>query len=274
MELNLFREQVAQAFAPSLAPFLETQSLVREQLAGLFSTGALSAMERQREQIRQAFKEFSRAALYIFPENLRRIDGLTFEEVSTVVMDDGIPLYAVPRSAIAKTLIRAETTPKRRAILGRRWESIATDCRAALEGCGAEYLEHERRFALDALAALEAGHTAAAQALAASLLDTIIWTHLDKERVLLVPGRKVRTPEGYDEFFIRKYWALAPIWSAYQNFFPDRGDRVPRVFARHASAHAVGPAQFSRRNAVQATMLVTSLIVYLNDDHYTLETGI
>jgi hypothetical protein len=223
------------------------------------------AFEAQRAQITKSLEVLARAAVSIYPDNLRGIDGLMISYVQVVVMDDGIPLYAVPRPTIAQGLVRAPTAAKRRNILGRRWRDIAKDCRLVLDECDAERVRSDRKFALQAIAALEAGHDLAAQALAASLLDTMLTAHFSHERVLLVPSEWVKTPDGYEGFFVHKYWALAPVWTAYQRFFPDQGDPVPRRFARHATAHAVGGAQFSRRNAVQATMLVSSLIVYLND---------
>jgi hypothetical protein len=218
------------------------------------------------EHLRGAVEAFARMALLIYPENLRGIDGLSLEEVEAVVMTDGIPLYRIPRPSIAAALIMAPTRADRRAVLGRRWLAIANDCEALLDGCFAPDLAQERRFAIEAIATLKDGHAPAAQALAANLLETIVTFHFADDRVGLKPGKHVKSPDGYDDFIARKFWALAPVWSAYQQFWPSNGDKVPRDFARHATAHAVTAAQFSRRNAVQSVMLVSSLVAYLADE--------
>lgn len=107
-----------------------------------------------------------------YPANLDSIEDLKLEEIEQVILVEGIPLYGVPRTAIAKALIRAESPGKRREILGRR-KAISTDCRAEVSGCTTDQIEPLKRFALLALDALDAGHNEAAQALAANPLDTM-----------------------------------------------------------------------------------------------------
>jgi len=63
-----------------------------------------------------------------------------------------------------------------------------------------------------------------------------------------------------DDYTVRVACVVAPIWAAYEQFWTNRGDPVPRTFARHASTHAVSAAQYTRTNAVLAAMLVTSLL--------------
>lgn len=61
------------------------------------------------ESLGPALKEL-RARFY--PSNLRAIEDLKFEDVNTVVMIDGVPLYGVPRAATAEALTRAESESK------------------------------------------------------------------------------------------------------------------------------------------------------------------
>jgi len=86
-----------------------------------------------------------------YPANLDAIEDLEFEEVESVVMLDGIALYGVPRTEIARKLVRAANTAERRTILGRRWKAIASDCRTALEGCTSGTLAPHVKFGLRAL---------------------------------------------------------------------------------------------------------------------------
>lgn len=226
----------------------------------------LPGVSRITDQLLQVAKAATRYVVEVWPVNLRGIDGLTLEVIEQIIVTEDIPLSGVPRSSISRALIEAGGPAERRAILGRRWKAIAQDCEEVLRRCGSPSTAADRDFALKAVAALQDGHAEASQALAANLLDTMLTKHFRSDRVVLVPSRSVLTPDGYGDFALRKFLALGPIWSAYKRFFPQNGDRTPRTFARHASAHAVSRAQFSRRNAVQGLMLVASLIGYLESN--------
>jgi hypothetical protein len=190
-----------------------------------------------------------------YPPNLRGIEDLEFEDVEKVVMADGIALYGVPRTTIADALIRADSAAKRREILGRRWKAISADCREAAEGFQSEAVEPNVTFALAALDALDGGHTAAAQALAGSLIDSLLTAYFGKDRRQYTPDKKgKRTTKAYEEFTVRQFVAFAPMWQAYQQFWAEQGDTVPTTFSRNATAHTVSPRQFNRRNAVQALL--------------------
>lgn len=201
-----------------------------------------------------------------YPSNLRSIEGLNFEDVDTVVMGDGIPLYGLPRTTTAEELIRAQNTNKRREILGRRWETISADCRETVLSCSSESVVSYAPFAAAALDALDAGHTEAAQALAGSLVETIVTGHFGTDRRKYTPSKKMTTTDAYDEFTVREYIAFAPMWQTYQPFFVSNGDKVPIQFSRHATAHAVGKRQYNRPNAVQALMFVCSLLYRIDEE--------
>jgi hypothetical protein len=208
-----------------------------------------------------------------YPPNLRAIEGLKFAEVETVVMVDGIPLYGLPRAATADALIRADGTSERRRILGRRWRTISADCRAIVIGCESQAVAPYVPFAVAALDALDGGHTAAAQALAGSLVDATLNAYFGKDRYKYTPDRHgKRTKDAYDEFSIRQFTAFAPMWQAYQQFFVTEGDKVPATFSRNATAHTVSPRQFNRRNAVQGLMLACSLLYRLDEEAASVET--
>lgn len=213
-----------------------------------------------------------RAAFY--PPNLRRIEGLRFEEVEQVVMVDGIPLYGLPRTATAEALIRANGTSKRREVLGRRWKTISADCRIAVVGCTSEAVTPYVSIAVAALDALDAGHQEASQALAGSLVDAILSSYFGRDRGKYTPDRKgKRTKAAYDEFNVRRFIAFAPIWQTYQQFFVTNGDKVPRTFSRNATAHTVSPRQFNRRNAVQGLMVACSLLYRIDEEAAMLEAA-
>lgn len=200
-----------------------------------------------------------------YPPNLRGIEDLEIEDVEKVVLADSIALYGVPRTAIAQALIRADSAAKRREILGRRWKAIAADCREAVERLESELVAPCVPFALAALDALDGGHTAAAQALAGSLIDSLLTGYFGAHRYRYTPdGKGKRTTDVYQEFTIRQFIAFAPMWQAYQQFRVSKGDTVPTTFNRHATAHTVSPRQFNRRNTVQALLFAASLLCFLD----------
>lgn len=201
-----------------------------------------------------------------YPPNLREIEGLEFEDVEKVVMADSIALYGVPRTAIAEALVRADSAAKRREILGRRWKAISADCREAVDGFESEVVASYSPFALAALDALDGGHIAAAQALAGSLIDSLLTGYFGKDRHQYTPDKNgKRTTKAYDEFTVRQFVAFAPMWQTYQQFWVDKGDKVPTTFSRNATAHTVSPRQFNRRNGVQALLFATSLLYFFDE---------
>lgn len=202
-----------------------------------------------------------------YPPNLDEIEGLSIEQVEAVALADGIPLYGVPRTSIAEALVTAESTAKRREILGRRSKAITEDCRTILGGCNHEAVARHTPFAMAALDALEAGHAEAAQALTCSVVDSLITVYLGKDKHRYRPDKKGRrTSDELKDFTLRQFLAFAPMWQAYQQFWVDEGDTVPTTFSRNATAHTVSRRQFTKRNAVQGTMFAVSLIYFLDGE--------
>jgi hypothetical protein len=221
---------------------------------------------QQASWLRTLGPTFERLKAAFYPLNLRAIENLDFEDVEKVVMADGIALYGVPRTAVAETLIRADTAAKRREILGRRWTAISADCRAVMMARESDAFASSVPFAVAALDALDSGHTAAAQALAGSLIDSILMAYFGAKRRDYTPSRSgTRKTSSYDEFTIREFIAFAPMWQAYQQFRTEDGDSVPTTFSRNATAHTVSPRQFSRRNAVQGLLFASSLLYFFDE---------
>ena len=243
------------------------------------SSGGFTKLARQVATQQSAWLKTIRPAFEspkfsFYPPNLRQIAGLRWVEVESVVMVDGIALYGVPRSSIAEALIRADSAAKRRGILGNRWKTISGDCRVAIAGCRTGAAESYIPMALAALDALDDGHEAAAQALAGALLDSMVNSYFGQLRHLYTPDKKgKRTNGAYDEFSAHEYIALAPIWQAWQKFFPDEGLPVPHTFSRNATAHTVSEKQYTRRNAVQSLMIVSGLICFFDREAVWVNTA-
>lgn len=239
-------------------------------LSSSFANVAQKFAEQQAAWLKNVGPALEAIKLSFYPSNLREIEGLRFEEVEQVVMVDGIALYAVPRKSIAEALVRADGASQRRDILGRRWKAISADCRAAAVGCRSEAVAPHVSFAVAALDALDEGHTAAAQALTGSLVDSIVNTYFGKDRYLYTPNRRTTSNAAYEEFSAHEYIAFAPVWQAWQQFYPDKGDPVPTTFSRNGTAHSVSARQFTKRNAVQGLMIACALLAFLNKQAITL----
>lgn len=225
--------------------------------------------EQQAALLKHLIPAMESMRVRFYPSNLRSIDRLDIASVNHIVMAEGIPLYGVPRTSVAEALTRAESESARRAILGRRWKTISVDCRELLADCTAPAVAQYVPVALAAVDALEAGHLMAAQALIGSLTDVVVngyFSYFGKNRYDYTPGKKNSTNDAYEEFTIREFIAFAPIWQAYQQFFVSNGDKIPTTFSRNATAHTVSSRQYSRRNAVQGLMLVTSLLYRWNEE--------
>ena len=234
-------------------------------LGGSFAKLAQQAAEHQSNWLKNLGPLLAGFKVNFYPPNLRDIEDLSFQDVEKVVMVDGIALYRVPRAGIAEALVKADGAAQRREILGRRWKTITADCREAMEACSSETAAPHVTMALAAIGALEAGHGEAAQALTGSLLDAIVKEYFGKDRYLYTPNKKTKTSDAYKEFGIHEYMAFAPVWQAYQRFFVEDGDPVPYTFSRNATAHTVSVKQYSRRNAVQALMIVAGILVFLDE---------
>lgn len=207
--------------------FSESLSKITQRFAAQQASW-LKTLEPTLEKLKASF----------YPPNLRAIEGMHCEDVEKVVMADGIAVYGVPRTAIAEALIRADSAAKRREILGRRWKALSVDCRATVLACQSDAVAPYVPATLAALDALDGGHTAAAQALVGSLIDSLLTAYFGKDRTNFTPNRKgTRTTSAYQEFTVREFIAFAPTWQAYQQFWVENGDRVPTTFSRNATAH-------------------------------------
>lgn len=206
-----------------------------------------------------------RLRLAFFPLNLRVIDGIEdigIARVRAIVVEEGLPLYMVPGPQTAALMLRAESETARRAILADRCDEVVGDCREAVEAVEAVDLAGDRRMVLRAIAAFVDGHHENAQALAGSIIESLVWDHFgrdDKSRKRYIRGDEF--PEAYKELGAHEFIALAPIWRAFKSFNRSKGDPVPSVFSRHGSAHTISEVQFTKVNAIQGLMLASSLLV-------------
>jgi len=227
--------------------------------------GIAKAVQAQQEQIAKILQAGLLSLDGIYPPNWHGVDGIDTGLIEQIVLDEGIPLVAVPRAATVQLLIDAPDAKTRRAVVSRRWRSITTDCETSLRGYQRGDTADLVGFARKAVAALRGGHPEAAQALASNLLDSLARRHFNADLKVVTTAHRKGQRFEIDDYTVRVAFAMAPIWAAYREFWPNNGDPIPRGFTRHASAHAVSTAQYSRVNTVIALMLVTSLLWVLED---------
>ena len=150
-----------------------------------------------------------------------------------------------------------------RKVLTRRFEAILTDCESLLTESRSAATSEAVDFADEGIAALSAGHVGAAQALFAVTLDSLVWSLPEPDRIAVSKHHRGSEPERLEDRQLQFALAFMPIWTAHQTFFPNANDPVPRGFSRHASLHRVSRQQYSKRNALQALMLLSGAIGYV-----------
>lgn len=230
-----------------------------------FSEQQTKAMEVLRESLGSLFdsEAINRALL---PPNLKdHADEITAGQVREFVEQEGIPLYLVPRGCLALRLLEAKDRAGRRRVLGDRYKSLMDDCAAVLKWADHEVISSELSFVLDGLGAMRAGHFRSAQAMFTVTLDTMIYRFypdLQDRRDITNRKKGADVPKAIEEMGVRDAFIWLPIWNAHEEFWKNKGDKVPYYYSRHASVHGVSSRQFSKRNCIQALMLVTSLIGY------------
>ena len=215
-KIGLVNSDIFKIHAATQAGFAELGTKLTKNLDfGVFTKLGQQFAEQQSRWLKTLAPTLERLRESFYPPNLRSIKDLKFEEVEKVVLADGIALYGLPRAPVAEAIIRAETAAKRREILGRRWRTISADCREVLNGCASQSVAPYVPFTVAALDALDSGHTAPAQALAGSLIDTLLTARFGKDRYLYTPDKKgSRTTDAFDEFSVRQFVAFAPMLTA------------------------------------------------------------
>jgi len=199
----------------------------------------------------------------LLPANLRGLD-VDLEQVA-VLVHDGITVYGVPGPRIAARLLAAPDRQHRRAILGRELVRVADDCDVALDGCVVPETREAVTFARKAIRAVRNGHVEAAQALASNALDSQMCRWFTGPDYVAFTSHRKTTVADVDAWDLRTHMALGPVWAAHEQYEPGGTALIPQTYARHASTHAVSGRQYNRRNAAQAVMLLTSLVVYSNE---------
>lgn len=259
--------QSQQAAFASVRTFAERiqaqQAAVASQFVGV--NRMLDAFRRSVVPYTQTLAELPRRLL---PPNLRDVsEHITAIDVQTFLEEEGIPLYLVPRAAIGKRLVHAKCHESRRRVLNDRFTDIVDDCVGLIDACSDPIINAEVHFIQDGVGSLRAGHYASAQAIFTLTLDTLISRfYPNREMRKKITNRKkgAPVPDEISDMNVRAVYVWLPVWNAHQQFWQDKGDRIPSDYSRHATVHGVSRKQFNKRNCVQALMLASSLVGYAN----------
>ncbi|PPG02726.1 hypothetical protein C5E06_09745 [Pseudoclavibacter sp. RFBI5] len=189
-----------------------------------------------------------------------------------VLFDDGIPLAFALSSETVGAVVDA---PNRAARIERLWsrrKGILSRCAEGLDSVTAAHLGHSVELARQALEAYQHGLHGPAQAQAMAIVDTHYTSHAPQSTANAVKhARPMEHLQGKVDN--RAFPVHAPIARAYARKYlgsPTQGREAedpPRELSRHATIHGTHPNQYTKRNALQALVMVTSLLRLLQDEH-------
>jgi putative ubiquitin-RnfH superfamily antitoxin RatB of RatAB toxin-antitoxin module len=200
----------------------------------------------------------SDALRLVTPTNLVDLSVEEWLRLVDVAVEQRMGVAWVPRVEVLRALLDAPDEVRRTRVVEASADGIVADCAAALRDVDGERFVDLAGFGLRAVAAFEAGHPEAAQALAANVLDSALHLFAEGPRVVL------RTVRGWDAVeeqqvlslrFLRLQLAVAGIPMAYQHYKAGSGDAG---FSRNGTAHAVNEALYTRANAARALSLAVT----------------
>jgi hypothetical protein len=218
----------------------------------------------QRGQFADIIARIREAVSAVLPPNWRGEDVRIPLNLEALLLDEGLALTWIPPEPVIVKLFNATSPGERRRILGRHWRGICQACIVQLESVEDRTLKEHVHFALKAAHLLRSCSPEGAQSLSANLLDTILRERFDRTDHKTITGQKQRL--DIEDYPLRVAIVLGGIWGSHGEFWPSNGDKIPRQFSRHASAHAVSRHQYSRINSLLALMHVVSLIKLLETD--------
>lgn len=218
----------------------------------------------QREQFAGIIAKARAAMLARLPPNWRGDEVSVPGNLEQLLLDEGLPLAWVPPRAVVVKIFAAKTPAERRRIIGDRWKSITKACLQELQAIEHAGLAEPVEFAIEAAESLLEGRAKSSQALAANLLDSILRAEFSDDDRRTITGQSVRL--SIDDYPLRVAIVFGGIWGSYGQYWPQRGDRIPRNYSRHGSAHGVSRRQYSRVNAGLALMHVVALLKVMEAD--------
>ena len=179
-----------------------------------------------------------------------------------IARNEGMAFIQVFTPQLNKLMVNASSSIERRAILFRKKREIVAKCRVALEDEFAN--QFSVAFILNSISAFEKGEYAAAQALVANTLDSILKNQLfpnsHRTAVFSEMESKIENKENASMSFLI---VASAICSTYKTYF-SQGDN-PEKFNRHASIHHVSESQYNEINYVHALVLTVEILYLIKN---------
>ena len=175
-----------------------------------------------------------------------------------LLLDEGLALLWVVKPELRVQIFSAQSKFARLHILSDHQESIVDHCCELLEDIDQPDLAEWREFAVEVASALRSGYTAAAQALAVNLIDTMLienFTYRGKGQKMSHGTPSHSTRFNIDaEKEIEQGIVYGGLWGMFLQFHSDSEGAIPHQLSRHATAHAVSKRQYRRVNSLIAFM--------------------
>lgn len=195
----------------------------------------------------------------LYPPNWKSGNNiLSFPDDLESIIADGIPLAYTPPYYVLEKIFAATSTSQRRKILSDNHKSIAKQCDYILDTIQEKELKQYLIFAKESVRVFNAGNWRASQALSTSILDSFLYKHFSKgDRAKMVDQKK---PIDWKKFPVHLAFVIGAISANYGRYYPENGDKIPKKYSRHASAHGLSSRQYSRLNSLIALMTIVSLL--------------
>lgn len=213
----------------------------------------------------KASQRFVEAFSEAIPDNWQELTNPQVFAAVDLMARTGWSLLWTPPAETVVELLNSSNPEVRRAILLSVEPRVLFDLDDLLDRVDDSNLTQLRDATRESLEAHRSGYFAASQALTASIISSVLHENLGKSHRKI---RKKFLEANNQEASIREFrWvavqlAVGKILDEYHpvNGTPERSD-----FNRHASVHRVKEPQYRQVNALTALMLLTSLLIELND---------
>jgi len=256
-QMSVIAEQFAQGHSRQMAAIREalgTPPDLHKQLAETLKPYMVSWSESIAPVVEQ-LRALGDAHL---PDNWRDadLDGDKFEEI---LVSDGIPLGWVPRAEIVSALMRCSTRQERITVLMEARGLVRFDCLECLDAIDDQSLSEWVGLARKAIAAWEAGHDEAAQALATVTAEGVITRRIAKPvRAVELATSSWETPPTLRR--AKLAIALGPLIGFYEKWYPSEGRDPLPTLSRHVTVHHPSAVQVNSENCLLAIMLLCSIL--------------
>lgn len=213
------------------------------------------------KQFAEVARRWHEAFLAAQPKNWRDLgDEDKALDIVEHVRQSNVCLVWLPRASILQEVLDADPADAKTIMLAHR-DEVLDDALAVLDACQDEGFALERTAARDAIAALGAGHSRAAQALAACALTStchVFFDHGGTGRI--AKDMRATDPEDAAIAQLRIRSIFLTSAEALEKFNPVAAKPTYKDFNRHNTAHRITEAQFTAANALAAIVLVAALL--------------